>query len=229
MSIAAQPAALPALGETPKGRTPLAHLLHALNQPLTGLQCSLELAAGGPRRPEEYVRTLREGMELTARMRILVEALRALADMQQPENETVAAFDFAALLRELAAELVPVAESRNVGVELDCDAPSPVAAQRWHLHQLLFRLLDAVLALACPASKLALGCAQEKKETLMRISFQPGPLPKHSPFSPAELSLLIVRAAWEQAGGEWRYGEGKNRQTFTLRLPSAPLGSGGPK
>jgi hypothetical protein len=38
-------------------RRPLAHLLHALNQPLTGLQCSLELAAADLRRPEEYDRT----------------------------------------------------------------------------------------------------------------------------------------------------------------------------
>ncbi len=31
-----------------KNRSPLAHLLHALNQPLTGLECSLELAVAGP-------------------------------------------------------------------------------------------------------------------------------------------------------------------------------------
>jgi hypothetical protein len=64
------------------GRTPLAHLLHALNQPLTGLQCSLELALVELRSPEEYARTVREALHLTGRMRVLVEALREIADSE---------------------------------------------------------------------------------------------------------------------------------------------------
>src|ERR1700676_3753274 len=83
MSGAAPQLASPRATEIlPRGRSPLAHLLHALNQPLTGLQCSMELALSGPRRPEECVRTLREGLELTERMRILVEAIRELTDSQ---------------------------------------------------------------------------------------------------------------------------------------------------
>jgi signal transduction histidine kinase len=78
-------------GTLPHGRNLLAHLLHALNQPLTGLQCSLELAAASPQRREEYVRTLREGLELTGRMRILVEAIRELADTQPSDTETLRA------------------------------------------------------------------------------------------------------------------------------------------
>src|SRR5277367_1520624 len=66
-----------------KHRGALAYLLHALNQPLTGLQCSLELAVAGPRRPEQYVRTLQESLELTLRMRLLVEAIRELTDDQE--------------------------------------------------------------------------------------------------------------------------------------------------
>jgi len=62
-------------------------LLHALNQPLTGLQCSLELALVSPRPAEQYVRTLREGLELTGRMRVLVQAVRELADLDQEESE----------------------------------------------------------------------------------------------------------------------------------------------
>src|SRR5208282_797823 len=105
-----------------KHRGALAHLLHALNQPLTGLQCSLELAVAGPRPSEQYVRTLREGLELTARMRILVEAVRELADLQtsRQESETpeVEPLLLDALLRDAVTDLLPVAESKRVQIRL---------------------------------------------------------------------------------------------------------------
>jgi hypothetical protein len=40
-------------------------LLHGLNQPLTGLQCSMEVALAAPRTVEYYTQRLREGLELT--------------------------------------------------------------------------------------------------------------------------------------------------------------------
>ena len=84
MSTAEQPFGR---GEIPglltPGRSPLQHLLHALNQPLTGLHCSLELALAGQRTSEQYVRTLSEGLELAGRMTILVAAIRELVDTEQ--------------------------------------------------------------------------------------------------------------------------------------------------
>ena len=47
-------AAVAGYSTIPKGRTLLTHLLHALNQPLTGLHCSLELALAGVRSTEQY-------------------------------------------------------------------------------------------------------------------------------------------------------------------------------
>ncbi len=59
----------------------LSQLLHALNQPLTGLQCSLELALSIPRSPQQYADCLGSGLELTGRMRNLVGAIRALVEI----------------------------------------------------------------------------------------------------------------------------------------------------
>jgi hypothetical protein len=69
-------------GAFPEGRSLLAHLIHALNQPLTGLQCSMEVALASPRQTEQYLNTLREGLTLTSRMRILVESIREVADQE---------------------------------------------------------------------------------------------------------------------------------------------------
>ena len=82
-STEVHPVALASFGKLEKmdARGPLAQLLHALNQPLTGLQCSMEVALASPRTVEQYAQGLREGLELTERMRALVEAIREVADV----------------------------------------------------------------------------------------------------------------------------------------------------
>jgi hypothetical protein len=116
-------------GERP-GQSPLAYLLHALNQPLTGLQCSLELALVSQRSVQQYIHCLNEGLQLTGRMRILVEAIQALIEAQQPEASKSEVIDLDALLRRTVDELQPVADSKNVRILVEIDSPLPVEAQR---------------------------------------------------------------------------------------------------
>src|SRR5271155_2287298 len=79
-------------------RSPLGQLLHALNQPLTGLQCSMEVALAAPRTPEQYARGLREGLELTERMRTLVEAIWNAAVGEEERSDGLETTDLIALL-----------------------------------------------------------------------------------------------------------------------------------
>src|ERR1700739_1053383 len=106
-----------ALPIQPLQPTALAHLVHALNQPLTGLQCSLELATSAPRSSEQYVRTLREGLALTFRMRILVEALRELSHSSQAA-EAISELHLDAALLDCVDQLRPVAEASGVRVQV---------------------------------------------------------------------------------------------------------------
>lgn len=215
---------------TSKGRSPLAHLLHALNQPLTGLQCSLELAVAGPRRNEQYVRTLREGLELTGRMRILVEAIRELADAPPPDREEVDLLRLDELLRTAVADLIPVAQAKGVRLLLESHSPLPLQADRRSLTTLLFRLLDSVLSLARAGSDLHIVAAPDRDEASLVVSWSPGPPPEHSPFSRPEVGLLLARVGWERAGAEWIHtragtAEGtteKMTEACTIRLPLAP-------
>ena len=151
-------------------RSPLARLLHALNQPLTGLQCSMEVALAVPRTPEQYAQGLRAGLELTERMRALVRAIREVADGDEendgnddepnnnernndgPERPT----DLKAVLREVLDDLEPVAEVNRVGIALDGSADSTlwVRFECRRLSGLLFRTLESALSLAEPGSVL---------------------------------------------------------------------------
>jgi hypothetical protein len=219
----AHPQLLPATAANPtNGRSPLAHLLHALNQPLTGLQCSLELALVGPRTPEQYIRALRDGLELTARMRFLVEAIRELVDSDEsapPRLEIVPLHD---LLRETVRELQPVAEAREVRILPQGNSALRVQASRPALTAALFRFLESAVSLAAEGSVLDIRHKAEGSEACILALWElTSPAPENSPFSPPELGLLIAQAAWRKAGAAW-IGERKaSTQSVEIRLPLA--------
>jgi len=208
-------------GSLPGGRTPLAHLLHALNQPLTGLQCSLELAVAGPRPAEQYVRTLREGLELTGRMRILVEAIRELTDIQQMEQGEAVVFPIDDLLRQTIDDLLPVAESKGVHLPALIDGALPVRGDRHYMSSLMFRLMESVLTLAQDGTDVRLAANRNADQAVLAISWREARRPEHSPFSRPELGLLVAQAGWKQAGANWTQTRTKNGQTCTIRLPLA--------
>jgi signal transduction histidine kinase len=230
------------IGEPPvfreiAGRSPLAQLLHALNQPLTGLQCSMEVALAGTRTPEQYRQGLRDGLALTERMRSLVEAIREVADgldtdrpngdrldedRNQNPNEMT---DLAAILRETLNDLKPVAESKAILMEMefDCCLILMVRAQRQRLSGIAFRLLDSLLSLAAEGSaakvgkiKIEAGAAQT--EEWLRIRWEANDEARQLSSRP-ELGLLVAQAGFERCGAEWqRLWDGK-QETLSIRLP----------
>jgi signal transduction histidine kinase len=204
-------------GALAKGRSPMAHLLHALNQPLTGLQCSLELAITGPRRTERYLRALRDGLELTARMRLLVEALRELADAQPTEAAKLEPVAVGAVLASVASDLLPVAESRNVRLEIESKAPLVVPAHPGRMNAVIFRLLESAISLAREGSVLQIRTGAQNAQACATISWQPGPAPEYSPFSRSELGLLIAEAEWKRTGAEWTLTQSQDKTVCTIR------------
>lgn len=210
-----------------KARSPLAHLLHALNQPLTGLQCSLELAVAGSRPTDQYIRTLREGLELTGRMRILVQATRELADFQRPDAEKPESFLLEPLLRDTVDELQPVAETKGVLLSLSGGTRLPVRAGRDRMAIVMFRFLESVLSLSRERTEMRIVVSRERERACLTVSWNQGPPPEHSPFSPPELGLLIAQAGWEQAGATWTLTQREAARTCTIGLPlDSPLALG---
>lgn len=201
------------------GRSPLAQLLHALNQPLTGLQCSMEVALASPRTAEQYVRGLREGLELTERMRALVEAIREVRDMDEEKNEGEETIEVKTILREAVDDLSPVAEVKNVRIRLDCPAAagSVVGAVRRRPDAAAFLLVESVLNLAGRGSALLIETGGAPAEAWIRVRWQGG----HPPtgFSRPELGLLVAQAGWESAGAAWERERAEKLETITIRLP----------
>jgi hypothetical protein len=203
-------------------RRPLDQLLHALNQPLTGLQCSMEVALASPRTPEQYVQRLREGLKLTERMRALVEAIREVVEGDKSEKRGT--IELKALLREVVEDLGPVAEGKSVCLTLECSAPSSLVARpgRGRLDSAVFRLLESALSLAARGSALRIETGGVPAAPWIRICWHAaGP---RSDFSRSELGLLAAQAGWERAGAEWARERVENLETVTIRLPGAAAG-----
>jgi signal transduction histidine kinase len=206
-------------------RRPLEQLLHGLNQPLTGLQCSMEVALASVRTPEQYVQGLREGLELTERMRALVGAIREVVEAgeeaeEKQETERQETIELQSLLREAADGLGPVAEEKSVRITLESAAPHPyplsVRGERRRLGAVAFRFLESVLSLAARGSAVRVETGGEAGEAWIRIRWHAGR--PRAEFSRPELGLLVAQAGWERVGAEWVRERMENRETVTVRL-----------
>lgn len=212
-----------------EGRSPLAHLLHALNQPLTGLQCSLELALMGSRTSEQYIRILQEGLELTGRMRVLVEAIRQLADVEEGGTEEREMIPLDAVLKETADELRPVADARNIRMQLQVETKLWVESGRRRLTAALFRFLESALSLAMPGSVFRIRTGAKEGQSWLAISWNEGNQPpQHSPFSRPELGLLIAKASWKKIGADWESRPSQSSQQVRVLMPVVAGSSASP-
>jgi signal transduction histidine kinase len=228
-SSEAQPARNAASPAKPEMRGPLAQLLHALNQPLTGLQCSMEVALASPRTNEQYIQGLREGLELTGRMRALVEAIREVADGEEQKSEEPET-DFKTVLREVLDELWSVAEVNGVRIALDCSSNFSVlvrAGER-RLSSLVFRTLESALSLAERGSALRIeigsGSDAAADGVWIRVCWHAGS--RLAEFSRPELGLLVARAGWERVNAKWERERTGNLETVTVGLPSISASNG---
>ncbi len=210
----------------PQGRSPLAQLLHALNQPLTGLQCSLELATSGPRPVDQYLGVLRDGLDLTARMRVLVDAMRELLDIQRTEFRREDCFALEGLIRETVFDLKPVAETRHTQISAACESGLWLRANRSFCAAWLFRLLDSTLSLSHEDSEVQIDARRNGgSEILLTLSWEKAIGAESPPCSRAELGFLIAEAAVERIEGDWLRDSDGTRERYRLRLPGATADS----
>ncbi len=211
-----------------RARSPLGQLLHALNQPLTGLQCSMEVALAAPRTVEQYRQGLRDGLELTSRMRSLVEAIREVVDGQERTPGGLEVFELASLLPDTLSDLGPVAEQKRIRITVNAQGSATVRAERRRWAVLLFQSLEAVISLAAAASEVTITLQEDFAAECMGMSLRihwcrdrPG-----SPFSRAELALLVAEAGWEAAGAKWWRERKDDGEMVNVRL-APTIGSSG--
>lgn len=230
-------------------RSPMEQLLHGLNQPLTGLQCSMEVALAAPRAVEYYAQRMREGLELTRRMRTLVTAICELVEGEREikSNAIENRIDLQEILREVMTDLEPVAEGKRVHLMLGGNGGvrAWVKGGRPKLSALVFRMLESALSEAARGSVLRIEIGEgigegvegtneeardkfgaEKRRAAGDAWFRMGweSAERWAELSPPEMGLLVAQASWEQVGARWarertETTETVAMETVTVRLP----------
>jgi signal transduction histidine kinase len=194
----------------------LSKLLHALNQPLTGLQCSMEVALAAPRTTEQYVQTMREGLELTARMRALAGAISEVVN-EEGTQDSADEFEFSALLRQVVEELAPVAEARQIRMVCNVSlVSSQVKASRARMQTAMFRLTECALALAEVGSAVQISATTAFDDIRMQLSWNGVAAVS---WSISEAGLLVAQAACERAGARWERNKTESLRSVTIWLP----------
>jgi hypothetical protein len=220
MTAAKAAAAREATGVTPAADLSLfAQLLHGLNQPLTGLQCSLELALSGSHTAEQYLDCVRGGLELIERLRNLAAAMRELVEIEEAGAEAPEIVELRLVLRDTADELQPVAEAKGVRIALDC-ASLPATAGRRGLTGAIFRALESALSLAAPGSTLSIEASAQPSSASVRIGWSGEKATRsHGEFSRPELGLMLAQAGLRRAGVDWKRAQADVLESIILCFP----------
>ncbi len=120
----------------------LSEVFHDLSQPLTALQCSLELSLRRDRTVEELQADVEAALENAERLRQRLLLLRALTEAADPGDGS-SITDLNQLLRELQEEMLPLFESAGQILELRIGrAPVQVRADKVRLMRALFYFLE---------------------------------------------------------------------------------------
>lgn len=107
----------------------LSEAFHSLSQPLTALQCGLELAVAVPRSQQEYERRVGDALQTATSLREMVAAMRELVEAEDP-GEDAEEIDLGELFSSLQGSVANIAEMNDSGCELQ--APHGMRIQASH-------------------------------------------------------------------------------------------------
>jgi signal transduction histidine kinase len=198
-------------------RALISEIFHALSQPLTALQCSLDLALRRDRTWKQLRASVQTALDHAERLRQRLLLARALnAAFEPAETEII---NFGELLGELHEEMAPLFESFGKRLELRiCGEPVFVGGNKSRLRQALFVLIDYLLRYSASEEPLRMELSRsEQHQAQLRIEassclpVSPGGEPR---VTPCEIEL--ARRTFVAAGGDFRWPDQDSRRGVWL-------------
>lgn len=179
----------------------VANILHALSQPITALECGLELSLRKDKTPAELRARLRASL-VTARLlhQRLVE-FQVLQDAEDP-GDTSRPAAIQTVLQQLREDYLPVAQSAGVELTVKCE-PAMVRGDEARLRNGFFHLLEFLMRTCPPFGDVRI-CADVLSSPVLEVNFgsDGSTSPQAQDLSLAgDLDLRVARCTFRAAGG----------------------------
>jgi signal transduction histidine kinase len=204
----------------------ISEIFHELSQPLTALQCRLELALRRDETTEQLRETIETALENAERMRQRLLLIRALNDAAEPGNDSDTT-DLSDLLKELHETFLPLFETdeKALVIALPTD-PVLVQGSRGKLMRGLFCFLEYLIRYSTPKSVLEIKIAvRADKQAELRIASEsclPVGVSEDGEPEPNSLELKMAQRTFRAAGGDFRLIKWDSTRSFWLaQLPLA--------
>lgn len=210
----------------------LSDLFHALNQPLTSLCCSLELALREEHIPPAYRHSVREALQQTEQVTLLANSIREFIEAEEPGGE-LCVLELQAYLREVFLDFLPMARSNGVLLSLACSSPCRVRLEAHWLRQALFHVLEFVLDSAGSGAEFQIHLGEEAGEAVLLVSTLRAGTETGKSFDATgagaatnkllvHAGLGVARRVFEAAGGSLQKTETYKGLQLQVRAPLAP-------
>ena len=203
----------------------LPELLHALNQPLTSLRCSLELTLLQPRDSEEYRKRLRESLHLTEEIVVLSAGIRELLDVEQPVGEAQPVA-LEKVLQSSVRELLPLAEAQGIQLSLHCSDAIPVQGDSQRYLGGLLYFLGFLFSFASKSDEIRVEARLNAPWVVLNLVLTKSDSQanaSHHSEKPGNaksyLRLLIARRIFEIEGGSVLVEQEKESIRLAVQLP----------
>ncbi len=176
-------------------------ILHALSQPITALECGLELSLRKDRTPAELRARLRASL-VTARLlhQRLVE-FQVLQDAEDP-GDTSRPAAIQTVLLQLWEDYLPVAQSAGVQLTVKCE-PVMVRGDEARLRNGFFHLLEFLMRTCPPLGEVRI-CAHTLSSPVLEVNFSSDASTSPQAQEPSladDLDLRIARCTFRAARG----------------------------
>lgn len=161
---------------------------HALSQPVMALRATVELALTEEPGKLDSEQVLGDCLHLIDKLMRDLALVREIASIEKPP--ALETCDGAALLRNCAEEMAPVARERGVSIRVDADAAT-MECDPTKFRRAMFVLLDGLLAAVPDEGDIRLTLSEDERG--LRLSVRP-----------AQLGALRQKLCWklmQSAGG----------------------------
>ncbi len=202
----------------------VSEVFHNLSQPLTALQCWLELSLVRDQTLDEFRASVEAALGNAQRLRQSLVLMRELSDADDP-GDTSTPVPLHELLQELREDFLPVCESDGGHFHLHC-APIQVRANRAKLRRAFFCLMEYLLRSSCHRSLSVDVKRTKRRHAEIRTAFSGATSPARStdeisePISGGEVD--IAQRTFRAVGGDLTLATSAGGQRVLLaRLPLA--------